>query len=88
MSVLTERLARIGRIPVNIVSDGNCFFRSVSHQLYRTENRHAQIRAHANLILCPQHFIEYNTQQSWLHYLQTMSRQGEWADRIIIQLQM
>ena len=72
MSILTERLARIGQIPVNIVGDGNCFFRSVSHQLYRTENCHAQIRACAiqHLILCPQHFIEYNTQQSWLHYLQ------------------
>ena len=45
MSVLTTRLARIGRKPVNIVGDGNCLFRSVSHQLYRTESRHAQIRA-------------------------------------------
>ncbi len=33
MSVLTTRLARIGRKPVNIVGDGNWFFRSVSHQL-------------------------------------------------------
>jgi hypothetical protein len=24
---------------------GNCLFRSVSHQLYKTESRHAQIRA-------------------------------------------
>ena len=44
MSVLTTRLARIGRKPVNILGDGNCLFRSVS-QLYRTESRHAQIRA-------------------------------------------
>ena len=52
MSVLTTRLARIGRKPVNIVGDGNCLFRSVSHQLYRTESRHAQIRA-----LAIQHLI-------------------------------
>ena len=26
MSVLTTRLARIGRKPVNIIGDGNCFF--------------------------------------------------------------
>jgi hypothetical protein len=38
MSVLTTRLARIGREPVNIVGDGNCLFRSVSHQLYRTSS--------------------------------------------------
>ena len=55
MSVLTTRLARIGRKPVNIVGDGNCFFHSVSHQLYGTENHHPQIRALAiqHLINCP-----------------------------------
>ncbi len=87
MSVLTTRLARIGRKPVNIVGDGNCFFRSVSHQLYGTEDHHPQIRALAiqHLINCPEHFVEYNTDQSWLQYLQNMSTLGTWADHIIIQ---
>ena len=87
MSVLTTRLARIGRKPVNIVGDGNCFFRSVSYQLYGTEDRHSQIRAIAiqHLINCPEHFVEYNTDQSWLHYLRNMSTLGTWADHIIIQ---
>ncbi len=87
MSVLTTRLARIGRKPVNIVSDSNCFFHSVSHQLYGTEDRHPQIRALAiqHLINCPEHFVEYNTDQSWLQYLQNMSTLGTWADHIIIQ---
>ena len=87
MSVLTTRLARIGRRPVNIIGDGNCFFRSISHQLYGTEDRHPQIRALAiqHLINYPEHFVEYNTHQSWLQYLQSMSRLGTWADHIIIQ---
>ncbi len=87
MSVLMTRLARIGRKPVNIVGDGNCFFRSVSHQLYGTEDRHPQIRALAiqHLINRPEHFVEYNTDQSWLQYLQNMSTLGTWADHIIIQ---
>ncbi|XP_028394415.1 OTU domain-containing protein 5-like [Dendronephthya gigantea] len=87
ISVLTTRLARIGRKPVNIVGDGNCFFRSISHQLYGTETRHAQIRANAiqHLILCPEYFIESNTEQSWSQYLQNMSKLGSWADHIIIQ---
>ena len=87
MSVLTTRLTRIGRKPVNTIGDGNCFFRSVSHQLYGTEDRHPQIRALAiqHLINCPEHFVEYNTDQSWLQYLQSMSRLGTWADNIIIQ---
>ena len=85
MSVLTTRLARIGRKPVNTIGDGNCFFRSVSHQLYETEDRHPQIRALAiqHLINSPEHFVEYNTDQSWLQYLQSMSRLGTWADNII-----
>ena len=87
MSVLTTRLARIGRKPVNIIGDGNCFFRSISHQLYGTEDRHPQIRALAiqHLINHPEHFVEYNTHQSCLQYLQSMSRLGTWADHIIIQ---
>ena len=87
MSVLTTRLARIGRKPVNTIGDGNCFFRSVSHQLYGTGDRHPQIRALAiqHLINSPEHFVEYNTDQSWLQYLQSMSRLGTWADNIIIQ---
>ena len=70
--------------PVNTIGDGN---RSVSHQLYGTEDRHPQIRALAiqHLINCPEHFVEYNTDQSWLQYLQNMSTLGTWADHIIIQ---
>jgi hypothetical protein len=87
ISILTTRLAQIELQPVNIVGDGNCFFRSVSHQLYQTETYHAQIRALAiqHLINSPEHFIESNTDQSWMQYLQNMSRLGTWADHIIIQ---
>ena len=55
-----------GLSPVNVIGDGNCFFRSVSHQLYGTERHHPQIRALAiqHLINCPEHFIEYSTNQS------------------------
>ena len=88
MSVLTTRLACIGRKPVNnTIGDGNYFFRGVSHQLYETDDHHPQIRALAiqHLINSPEHFVEYNTDQSWLQYLQSMSRLGTWADNIIIQ---
>ena len=59
---------------------------SVSHQLYGTEDRHPQIRALAiqHLINFPEHFVEYNTDQSWLQYLQSMSTLRTWADNIII----
>ena len=87
MSVLNVRLARIGLAVINIVSDGNCLFRSVSYQLYKTETYHTQIRAVAiqHLINCPEQFIESNTEQSWMQYLQNMSSLGTCADNIIIQ---
>ena len=71
ISILTTRLAQIELQPVNIVGDGNCFFRSVSHQLNQTETYHAQIRALAiqHLINSPEHFIESNTDQSWMQYI-------------------
>ena len=85
LAVLTRRLASIGRKPVNTVGDGNCFFRSISHQLYGTEDRHPQIRALAiqHLINCPEYFVEYNTDQSWLQYLQSMSTLGTWVDILL-----
>ena len=38
-----------------------------------------------NLINCPEHFIEHNTEPSWLHCLRSMSTLGIWADNTIIQ---
>ena len=78
----------MGFAPVNVVGDGNYFFRSVvSHQIYHTETCHAQIQAVAiqHLINCPEHFIESNTDHSWMQYLQNMSMLGTWADHIMIQ---
>ena len=33
----------------------------------------------------PERFIESNTENSWLRYLNNMSIQGTWADTLIIQ---
>ena len=33
----------------------------------------------------PERFIESNTENSWLRYLNNMSIQGTWADALIIQ---
>lgn len=90
MSLLTSSLSQMGLEPVDVIGDGNCFFRAVSHQINGTESNHSQIRALAiqNLINCPEQFIESNTEQSWLQYLQNMSRQGTWADHIVIYRQL
>ena len=87
LSLSISRLAQIGLSPVNVIGDGNCFFRTVRHQLYGTERHHPQIGALTiqHLINCPEHCIQYNTNQSWAQYLHRMSQLGTWADDIIIQ---
>jgi len=34
--LLESRLLEVGRLPVNVLGDGNCFLRAVSCQLYNT----------------------------------------------------
>ena len=41
---LTERLRLIGLIPHDVGGSGDCFFKSVSHQLYGTADLHLEIR--------------------------------------------
>ena len=68
---------------------GDCFFRSVSHQLYGNSNHHMCIRtARFQLILMrdnPKRFLESDTKNSWLRYLNNKSIRGTWADALIIQ---
>ena len=78
--VLEQRLGCFQLRPFHVGGDGDCFFRAVSHQLYGNSERHLEVRADN-----PERFIECNTGNSWLEYLNTMSMQGTWTDAIIIQ---
>ena len=66
---------------------GDCFLRSVSHQLYGNSNHHMCIRTAGVQFMRdnPERFIESNTRNSWLRYLNNMSIQGTWADALIMQ---
>lgn len=81
------RLAELGRVPVNVLGDGNCFFRAVSYQLYNTPEYHLYIcfLGIQHLQHYPELYIERNYEQSWQYYVHNMARQGTWADNIIIQ---
>ena len=69
------------------VGGGDCFFRSVSHQLYGDPSHHLEVRTTGVQYLNnhPECFIESNIETSWLGYLINMSLQGTWADHMIIQ---
>ena len=49
--VLRYRLLRHGLQPLDVGGEGDCFFKSISHQLYGDSNHHAEIRANSCEIL-------------------------------------
>ena len=74
---MKSRLGEHGLQSIDVGGAGDCFFISVSHQLYGNSNHHMRDN--------PERFIENNTENSWLRYLNNMSLQGTWADALIIQ---
>lgn len=85
--LLNYRLLRHGLRPLDVGGGGDCFFKSVSHQLYGDSTHHLEIRALAVQYLRnnPERFIESNLDGSCLSYLSCISIQGTWADNIVIQ---
>ena len=60
---LNERLSYISLMPYDVGGSGDCFFRSVSHQLY------AGIK---NLNNHPEFYFESVSDNSWQDYIQQM----------------
>lgn len=84
---LNERLSCISLMPCDVGGSGDCFFRSVSHQLYRTARLHFEIRMAGinHLNNHPEIYIESFSSNSWENYIQQMSTPGTWCDNVIIQ---
>ena len=85
--VFNYRLLIHGLRPLDVGGEGDCFFKSLSHQLYGNSSHHLEIRAAGVQYLRdnPERFIESNVEISWLEFLTNMSMQGTWADNVIIQ---
>ena len=83
-NLLNTRLRRHGLTPLDVGGSGDCFFKSVSHQLYGDSSHHLAIRATSveYLRTNPERFIESYIGTSWLEYL---SMQQTWADNVTIQ---
>ena len=84
-NLMQSRLGEHGLQSIDVGGAVDCFFRSVSHQLYGNSNHHMRIpTAGVQFIRAnPERFIESNTENSWLRYLNNMSIQGTWAALII-----
>ena len=72
--LLQSRLGELGLQSIDVDSAGDCFFRSVSHQLYGNSNHHMHIRTAGVQFMRdnPERFIGSNTENSRLRYLNNM----------------
>ena len=86
-NLMQSRLGELGLQSIDVDGAGDCFVRSVSHQLYGNSNHHMHIRTPGVQFMRDnsERFIESNTENSWLRYLNNMCIQGTWADALIIQ---
>ena len=82
-----SRLGALCLQSIAVGGAGDCFFRSVSHQLYGNSNHHMHIHTAGVQFMRdnPERFIESNTENPWLRYLNNMCIQCTWADALIIQ---
>jgi hypothetical protein len=75
--------------PHNVKGDGNCFFRAVSHQIYKTEDKHGEIRMAGlrHIEDFPENFADV-IKAKWKtldNYIENMKQNSEWCDHVIMQ---
>jgi hypothetical protein len=89
-STSIDQLAAIGSEKINVPGDGNCFFRAISHQLYRRQNDHLKIRTKAVEYLKSNmnHFAPFIDKGENLtvqdKYIKQMGQDGIYADHLAI----
>ncbi|KAI8524096.1 hypothetical protein RHMOL_Rhmol13G0122800 [Rhododendron molle] len=83
---LLDRLQLYELIEINIQGDGNCQFRALSDQFYRTPEHHKFVRQEVvnQLESCPEVYEGY-VPMAYGDYLKKMSKNGEWGDHVTLQ---
>ena len=83
--LMRSRLYELDLQAKDVGGAGDFFFRSVSHQLYGNSNHHMQVLIVQYMRDHPERFVESNTDNSWLRYLNDICIQGTWSDALIFQ---
>lgn len=83
---LSDRISYYGLAERQVAGDGNCQFRALSDQLYRTPDRHMLVRSQvvAQLAEYPNSYSSY-VPMDYNKYLENMTRDGEWGDHVTLQ---
>ncbi|KAH6801699.1 Cysteine proteinases superfamily protein [Perilla frutescens var. frutescens] len=83
---LLNRLQIYDLVELKISGDGNCQFRSLSDQIYRTSEHHAFVREQVvkQLKSRPDLYENY-VPMAYGDYIRKMSKNGEWGDHVTLQ---
>ncbi|CAL9102248.1 unnamed protein product [Musa acuminata var. zebrina] len=83
---LLQRLNAYGLYEVKVSGDGNCQFRAISDQLYRSSEYHKHVRKEIVKQLKEFHaFYEGYVPMKYKRYYKKMAKSGEWGDHITLQ---
>ncbi|XP_019090497.1 PREDICTED: OTU domain-containing protein 5-A-like isoform X2 [Camelina sativa] len=83
---LFQRLQLYGLVENKIEGDGNCQFRSLSDQLYRSPEHHNFVREQVvNQLAYNREMYEGYVPMAFNDYLKAMKRNGEWGDHVTLQ---
>uniref|UniRef100_A0A2P2M1S2 ubiquitinyl hydrolase 1 n=1 Tax=Rhizophora mucronata TaxID=61149 RepID=A0A2P2M1S2_RHIMU len=83
---LLDRLKVYDLVENKVQGDGNCQFRALSDQLYRSPDYHKHVREQVvdQLKSHPQMYESY-VPMAFSDYLKKMSKSGEWGDHVTLQ---
>ncbi|KAF3789375.1 OTU domain-containing protein [Nymphaea thermarum] len=83
---LLDRLQLYNLTEVKVQGDGNCQFRALSDQFYRTPEHHNFVRQEIvnQLSAQPEIYAGY-VPMAYSDYIEKMSRDGEWGDHVTLQ---
>ncbi|XP_022746001.1 OTU domain-containing protein DDB_G0284757-like isoform X2 [Durio zibethinus] len=83
---LLDRLQLYGLAEYKVQGDGNCQFRSLSDQLYRSQDHHKFVRQQVvSQIKSNPKMYEGYVPMAYGDYLKKMSKNGEWGDHVTLQ---
>lgn len=84
---ITEQLKILNLQTINIIGDGNCFFRAISHQLFDQQNHYRELR-NLSIMYMNQNksiFKSFVTEDKNINnYISRMSKNNTYADHLII----
>ncbi|KAH1039558.1 hypothetical protein J1N35_041301 [Gossypium stocksii] len=87
MEILSvSRLQLYGFDELKVQGDGNCQFRALSDQIYRTPDNHKNVRRQVvNQLKSHSEAYEGYVPMDYADYLKKMSKTGEWGDHVTLQ---